>query len=473
MCFLARGLFYTLVFPLWEPFDEPFHFAYVQRVAQGGGLPAPESPVSREVEASMKLVPLPWALGSLPEPYLVHDAWWRLPEAERRARREALRAIPGQWQREPGSGAQLQYEAQQPPLYYWLMAGPLRVAGRLSLEWRVRLLRWLSVLLASAVVPLGFVAARRVLGEGPAVGVVAVIAAMPELMIDLARVGNDSLAVVLFTLLLWLCLEERWTAAGAALGAGLLAKAYLLTAAPVVGWLLVRRRQWKGAVVAVAVAGWWYVGNWLRTGSLSGMKDAAFAGWAPPWKVEWWRVLDSIFFSHIWFGGWSFLQVRSWMYRVFAVLFVAGLALALRRRRGLGMVAAFYAAFWVGLAYHGWLMYRAFGQSSSSGWYLHCVVVAEAILLLAGWPRWGPRLATALFCLLDLYAMHFVLAPYYTGAIGHRANGAVEAFHGGWATLWDRLPWGVALAWPLYVVATLALLKVAYTERDRCATFLP
>jgi hypothetical protein len=34
-----------------------------------------------------------------------------------------------------------------------------------------------------------------------------------------------------------------------------------------------------------------------------------------------------------------------------------------------------------------------------------------------------------LFALLDLYTVHVVAIPYYTGMIRHRANGAIEALH--------------------------------------------
>ena len=40
---------------------------------------------------------------------------------------------------------------------------------------------------------------------------------------------------------------------------------------------------------------------------------------------------------------------------------------------------------------------------------------------------------TALFALLDLYTVHGVAIPYYTGMIQHRANGSVGALH--WAGL--------------------------------------
>ena len=46
--------------------------------------------------------------------------------------------------------------------------------------------------------------------------------------------------------------------------------------------------------------------------------------------LPWTKAVDSILFSHLYFGGWSGLTVRSWMYHVFYVciaLAAAGLAM--------------------------------------------------------------------------------------------------------------------------------------------------
>jgi len=42
----------------------------------------------------------------------------------------------------------------------------------------------------------------------------------------------------------------------------------------------------------------------------------------------------------------------------------------------------------------------------------------------------SPPAGVTLFALLDLFAMHDIAIPYYTGRIRHTANGAMEDFHG-------------------------------------------
>ena len=246
---------------------------------------------------------------------------------------------------------------------------------------------------------------------------------------------------------------------GLVLGFALITKAFL-TAVPamavVVAWAVWKRRtRLRSAIVgfglAVAASGWWYARNLRVTGSLSGLlQDAALHNMplakrlARAADVSWLSAVDSTFFSHIWFGGWSFLQLRAWIYHSMAILgglALLGLALAaLRRvpeRRHLFALAAVYFFFCVGLAYHVLITFLANGISSSAGWYLCAVVVPETVLLAAGlrtlaWGRVRRYVVGGVafaFAMLDLYGMLFVAVPYYAGLIVHKPSGFLEAFH--------------------------------------------
>ena len=92
---------YDALLPLWEGFDEPFHFGYVQQVANGQGFPdARNARLSREVADSILRAPASQSVKvNLPEvvSYAEFFSW----PAERRSRvRRALRDIPGgyRWQ---------------------------------------------------------------------------------------------------------------------------------------------------------------------------------------------------------------------------------------------------------------------------------------------------------------------------------------------------------------------------------------
>src|SRR5690348_13455066 len=124
VCFLARGIFYSSIVPLWEGTDEFSHFAYAQQLAFPGTLPVPDqTSVSREIEESVRLVPMPWGAPSIPAPSVTHDLYWKLPEPDREMRQSQLRSMPLEWARQPSGDKNLFWESLQPPLYYWLASG--------------------------------------------------------------------------------------------------------------------------------------------------------------------------------------------------------------------------------------------------------------------------------------------------------------------------------------------------------------
>ena len=86
LCFVVRGCFYCALLPLWEGYDEPSHFAFIQYVIGHRALPVVTTPVSREVQASLNLLPLSWQqrLHVLPPPIYTEDSYWQL--RERRSR---------------------------------------------------------------------------------------------------------------------------------------------------------------------------------------------------------------------------------------------------------------------------------------------------------------------------------------------------------------------------------------------------
>jgi len=469
LCFTARAFFYSAALPLWEGFDEWAHFAVIQRMAlRGEVLVSRDSPVPRDVQASLELAPLPWDLRNLPQPSVTQDAYWNSPDEERHRREAAFKALPAAWGREDAVGGLPAYEALQPPLYYWLMSPVLRLAGDASLGDRVLLLRLLSSLIASLAIPLVFLIGGTVLGDDAiAAGCAAVAAAMPEFAIDIARVGNECLAVVLFTLLTWMVLElmlaglnySRAIFLGVVLGLGLVTKAYFLAALPAIVLLLAyefwrargRRRTVliSGLIIgctSAAFAGWWYVRNLLTTGTWSGLSEALMlrkmgAGTmlAQAGAVDWRGAIDAILLSHIWFGGWSSLTVRSWMYHVFyAVILVAAIGLVryVRQPPVLALLAI-YGSFWAAQLYNVMLEFLSKGVAASMGWYLYAVVGAEVTLAIAGlsalfpkkWRHWAAIIGVLLFTVLDLYTVHAVAIPYYTGMIAHRPDGALAAVH--------------------------------------------
>src|SRR5215467_1554576 len=238
-CFVARAAFYCAALPLWEGYDEWSHFAVVQRMAfRGEPLVARDAPIGGDIAASLELAPVAWESRNLPPPSLTQDDFWRLPPEERVRRESLFRAIPSSAAHQDSTGPLKAYEGLQGPLYGWIMTPVLLAASHAHLSTQVLLVRLFGVLLVSLIIPLTFRIGRGILDDGLALGCAAVVAVMPELLIDTARAGNDGVAAVLFTAVIWLSLEVarngltrgRAITLGASLGLGLLAKAYFLTA---------------------------------------------------------------------------------------------------------------------------------------------------------------------------------------------------------------------------------------------------
>src|ERR1019366_4599578 len=104
-------------------------------------------------------------------------------------------------------------------------------------------------------------------------------------------------------------------------------------------------------------------------------------------QVQWVRVLASAAMTHIWIGGWSFLLLRSWMYRVFELLAAASvigilvLTRRLLREPRFMVLAGAYLLFCLAMAYFSLTTFLAMHISAGVGWYLSAIVVAEAVLL--------------------------------------------------------------------------------------------
>jgi hypothetical protein len=479
LCFLARGLFYSSVIPLWEGWDEYAHFAYVQQLALRHALPRQTDAVSEEIDNSLRLVPLPKALADGAAGLSTHDEWWKLSAEERQRRSERLRDLNAALAWVPAASGRRLYEAQQPPLAYTLLAPVYWLTQNQPLLVRVWTLRLFDVLIAAMCIPLAYAIVLQVLRSVKwALLAAALVASFPEFLLSASRVSNEPLASLLGGLVLLLTLRllakpapRWWDAAvlGAALGLALLAKAYFLSLLPAVALvlpahaLLKRKPLWSVALqvfsvlaAACAIAGWWYYRTWLATGTLSGEQTHAAAqalgqggliGAAA--TISWWRVADGLIMTHAWCANWSFLMVRSWMYRVYAaagtVILAAALWAIARRgktpdseeaRRGALVASVFFAALMAALLYHSLIVFRVTHQAIGIGWYLYGMVAAEATLAAVGLRqlaigRLGRLAAPAAvvgLTLLDFFGAHCYMLPYYAGMLRRSASGALRAF---------------------------------------------
>src|SRR5260370_31127850 len=116
------------------------------------------------------------------------------------------------------------------------------------------------------------------------------MAALPELMMTVCHIANDSLAVAagsFFLLLLFRWKQQphsmgRAIALGTILGLALLTKAYFLALVPpllVLAVIVAKRKRAYGQVLAIfaaaiLISAWLYARNWSLTHSISGEQFA-------------------------------------------------------------------------------------------------------------------------------------------------------------------------------------------------------
>jgi hypothetical protein len=238
---------------------------------------------------------------------------------------EALDAVQG---RAPGGwGRLLDLHASHPPLYSWLGALAMGLTGE-----RYDAARRINVPLALLLVGLVFLLARPLTGDRGAL-VAAAMTGLAPLTMSFAHVYyiESLLAPLVVATFLLVMRQETWSSRtslavlGLIMGLGCLAKwTYPMFVAAPIAFEVLRRRAWKGALLAAAVAG-------------------VVAG---PWYL---RHLDGIheFFGRGVTGGEGYISAHSGLAGLvfyprelilvalgipFALAALAGIVLALRRR---------------------------------------------------------------------------------------------------------------------------------------------
>ena len=251
LCFVVRGSFYAAALPLWEGFDEYSHYARIELLATEGRDPPRTAAVPADVADSLSRVPAK-------NGGMTFDEFWTLPAQQR--------------QRPYPAASATVYEAQQPPLFYWLAAAIYKLTPGISMASHVLVTRLFCLLSASLCIPFGYLIALRVLPTSNlALQATLLIAAMPVSTFTATHVANEGLAIALGTIVVWAALEGRSIALLFAFGAALLTKAYFLAfLAPLGSLLYLRARTAKALAGSLLLAGWWYWNIWRTTGSLTG-----------------------------------------------------------------------------------------------------------------------------------------------------------------------------------------------------------
>src|SRR6185295_4994498 len=199
--FLSAGIFLAMLTPLGEGLDEPWHFAYLQHVAQNHAVPRGHTKfASIEIDRFLHNHPGSWSLHrNFPE-VQTYEEYWTQSNDDRAAMDQTIRSLrfSGAFT-EAEVGVDWQYENHQPPLYYALTAPVFAAASHLfSFTTTFLLIRIWTMLIASLMVPAMWMLTRLVFDEkGPGFAALLAVVVFPGLYPGVVRVSNDALAAAL------------------------------------------------------------------------------------------------------------------------------------------------------------------------------------------------------------------------------------------------------------------------------------
>jgi 4-amino-4-deoxy-L-arabinose transferase-like glycosyltransferase len=341
---LALGLAYMTAAPALEPSDEPRHYAVVQWLATGHGLPvqdpgAPETTWRQEGSQP----PLYYWLAARLTAGIDTSDFERVFAPNPHAQVGIVGATQNvnQFTHRPGEG---------------VAAGTLLA---------IRMVRLFSLLLSAGAVALTYALARQVFRrqEGVALLAAALVAFNPMALHINASVNNDNLLMPLSSAALALSVHlmqpkvSRWAAKavglGALLGCAALTKVSGLVLWPIaalaVAWGAWRARDGRRfllsgvliAAPALAISGWWFLRNLQLYGELFGTRMMVTIGGARQGTIgllELARMEGRGFWQSYWgiFGGFNILAPR-WLYILFGALTALaaiGVVVGWLRRRG-------------------------------------------------------------------------------------------------------------------------------------------
>jgi hypothetical protein len=443
---------------LWEGFDEPFHYAYVESISANKQIPIlKQTPISAEVRTSLDLVPISFILKRSIPGTIAFENWFAFSPAERARRIRELRAIP--WTQRKQPSALLNYEAQQTPLAYLLLAPLDALFSQCDIPTRILFLRLILALAATALTFGACICLCKELGLLDPFRLI-LLAGFFEMQIFAAAVchiANDWLSITagtwFFALMASLINRARTRDAyllSLVIATGLLAKAYFLAFLPVFLAVLLyvkwrSRLPAKTVVISLLIilllAGPWYLRNLLLYKALAGLQEDVGVTGGPDVLTAWqhmnWpkTLLDSARLS-LWTGNEShisFSQATLNLELLFISVALLLFAVHVKKMRPVELWTILASLiFLAALLYDLCIAAGAHELQTTTGpYYAPCILPAVLALACLGLQRSGTigkflaiagGLLSAWIAALTYIAK---LIPYYGGFIGRSTLGSL------------------------------------------------
>ncbi len=424
------GIAHLAFLPPFEGFDETDHFAYIQQIADSGTIPRfGIDKMSSDVES------YPGPRHYAPRPPFDNVGGLSYRSFFNGNTLPSLTPPNGLAYR-PGHA--VDREAQHPPLYYLLMVPFYLMAKSWSWPALLLLLRLASWAMAFAGFAIGCLATQRSLIALKVSPNLCLLAAawpflFPQFFPEMARLGNDSLCLLLMGIGWWLMLrilaERRISTTlmlGVVIGFGMLTKAFfvpILVGCVALLWFHELRekdgRQLRNAalllVSACVIGGGWYLYRYLTVGSFITANDIAAAQENGPILRQ---ILDTVgiggvlrgfgqmFVSFAWAGTWSYGRFPPIF--TLPVILLAAIPLVCwlikLRWAPTPVIAPLFIVtpMVLGLCYY-MLTQLARGSAGDGtpGWYLHIMAGPLSLALIKGWRH------RAILAVLAIYALAY------------------------------------------------------------------
>jgi hypothetical protein len=438
LCVLVTGFGWLAALPPFEGFDETAHYSYIQQLADTGTLPVlGESRLSNSVLAYASA--LPTAYSTTP-PFEQNGGITYRDFSSRPVPRAALDQMQTPRRFSPSNLPN--WQAQHPPLYYALMAPVYAATREWSWKHQFLALRALSWTMAFVGLAIGVWATDRAF-EGDETAVTTAIAAAwpflaPMFFPEMARLGNDSLCLLIAGAVWWLLVliakggatPSIFASLGVLLGLGLLTKAfYLPITVGVLAWLALAGR-WRGLGIALPIAcllgAPWYVGQYITQGVITGAGEQvvlAREGGMLQGLIERFAIADflhalaSLVATSAWAGTWSLARVPAIFFAPLVALLVLPFVsycrgLSVPRLRSIeGVPLVIFLPLAAGLLHHVLMRIALPGPrvGQTGGWYVHILAGPLGFAFAIGVARIVRSLSSArLFSALGAYSLAYL-----------------------------------------------------------------
>lgn len=462
---LLNAILYSSLLPLWEGFDEEFHYGYVQYLDAHHRFPIlGPTALSLEINRSLGLLPMSYIMirGVHLQGVRTFAQYFALDSATRHSLYAEARSIPTDLRLSESAQYYTNYEVHHAPLAYLLMAIPDTLLSHVPLPervWSVRLFASMIcvMLMFRGCWALGFEAG---LDERFTAILVFLIFSCQMFWATVAHIANDWLAVPMAVWLVVCALRYSRRPAmrsaawfGVVLGLGLLSKAYFLVFVPLYGLAALvwyRKAMARGRevtamlLIPLVLAGPWYIRNLMLYGNLSArVEESNGVTTAGALKslisIPWLKSLPFMARGAFWMGNSSFTDFSIRTMNV--LLLLLAISLALYAWKGVRRPEVFLWApvllfcgaviYVVGSSYS----FTKGEATAASPWYLQAVMAPLLCLSLLGCQR-SARLGRWIAAgSVGLWG--YILAATYAAKLFPLYGG----FEGGRSTLRDLAHW--------------------------------